>query len=303
MCDLSIIIPSFNTKDITKECLELLVSCIVTSNATSTKPVTVEIIVVDNASTDGSVELLTSLMPSLQTKEITLIAVYNKTNTGYSKGNNIGLQKATGTYILYLNSDVYVDKLNLNDLLTYLNANQKVGALTVRVNLSSGTIDPASHRGFPTVWRSLSYFTGLEKLTKSIPVLSSLFGGYHLTSYDLNTKHEIDAGTGAFLLTRKNIIDTLGGFDEQFFMYGEDLDLCYRIKELGYTIEYYPKYAVLHLKYKSGMSSIDDSVRIRTRTHFHDAMKLFYKKHYEKQYPGIVNTFIYYVIDLKNSIS
>ncbi len=303
MCDLSIIIPSFNTKDITKECLERLVSCITTSNTSTTKPIAVEIIVVDNASSDGSVDMLTSLMPALQTKEITPIVIYNKTNTGYSKGNNIGLQKATGTYVLYLNSDVYVDNLNLNELLNYLDANQKVGALTVRVNLSNGSIDPASHRGFPTVWRSLTYFAGLEKLTRSIPVLSTLFGGYHLTSSDLNTKHEIDAGTGAFLLTRKKIMDTLGGFDEQFFMYGEDLDLCYRIKELGYIIEYNPVYDVLHLKYKSGMSSKDDSVRVKTRTHFHDAMKLFYKKHYEKQYPWIVNTFIYYMIDLKNSLS
>jgi GT2 family glycosyltransferase len=303
MCDLSIIIPSYNTRDITKECLEKLVNCLKTGNKNAPKPIKVEIIVVDNASGDGSIEMLREMATSLQSNNVSFQVVYNETNTGYSKGNNIGLQRATGAYILYLNSDVYVDQVNFNKLLEYMDSNPKVGALTVRVNLANGDIDPASHRGFPTVWRSLTYFVGLENATRSIPVLSGLFGGYHLTSYNLATKHQIDAGTGAFLLTRKSLMDTLKGFDESFFMYGEDLDLCYRIKEASYVIEYDPEFTVLHLKYKSGMSSQNEETRKRTRTHFHDAMKLFYRKHYEKIYPVFVNRFIYYMIDLKNSLS
>jgi GT2 family glycosyltransferase len=199
-----------------------------------------------------------------------------------------------------------------------MDSNPKVGALTVRVNLANGDIDPASHRGFPTVWRSLTYFVGLENATRSIPVLSGLFGGYHLTSYNLATKHQIDAGTGAFLLTRKSLMDTLKGFDESFFMYGEDIDLTLREQNENMIIKVMHRIAphlaneqirislkeFPGLKYrKEIMSSQNEETRKRTRTHFHDAMKLFYRKHYEKIYPVFVNRFIYYMIDLKNSLS
>ena len=100
-----------------------------------------------------------------------------------------------------------------------------IGVMTVKVVLPDGSLDPASHRGFPTIWRSFSYYSGLEKVFGKLPFLNRAFGGYHLTYENLKKRHEIDSPTGAFYLTRKETFDKVNGFDESFFMYGEDLDL------------------------------------------------------------------------------
>ena len=229
--------------------------------------------------------------------------IKNKTNFGYPKGNNQGLKYANGEYILFLNSDVLIKRVNFKQLLRYLDSRPDVGVLTVNVTLPDGKIDPASHRGFPTIWNSLCYFIKLEKIFKNIPVLNRIFGGYHLVNYDLQTIHEIDSPTGAFYLTRKSILDKIGGFDEAFFMYGEDLDLSYRIKELGLKILYYPLYKVFHLKYASGLNHGNDKTRSQIKNHFYNAMRVFYKKHYHHKYPSILNKTIYAFIDFKEKIS
>lgn len=299
--DISVIILSYNTKEITARCLtELKELC------TQSSPLTFQVIVVDNGSTDGSVEMLrTFSMP-----ECTFEVVYNKENVGFSRGNNIGLQRARGKYVLYLNSDVMVSKtskkIHFADLINYMDSHLDVGALTVRVELPSGQIDPASHRGFPTPWRSLAYLLKLEKLAFSVPALhpylKGIFGGYHLLGADLNMVHQIDAGTAAFLMCRKESIDRLNGFDEQFFMYGEDLDLCFRMQELGQKVIWYPQYTVTHLKYQSGLQSSDAKTKSRIRWHFYDAMEKFYLKHYNKRYCVCINTLILSVIKLKKRL-
>lgn len=282
MTDFSIIIPSYNTKDITLQTIQ--------SVKKHLDNVSAEIIVVDNASTDGSREMLA---------EQNVTAILLDENVGFSKANNIALKQAQGTYILYLNSDMIIDDVDFNALKHYLDTHPKIGALTVTVNLTPTSIDPASHRGFPTVWRSFCYYAGLEKTLGKLPLLSYLFGGYHLTHLSLDSVHEIDSPTGAFFLTRKSLMEELGGFDEQFFMYGEDLDLAYRIKEKGYTIIYYPKYHVTHLKYQSGMQTKNTQVKKKISHHFYDAMKIFYRKHYENKYPAFINTLVFKVIDFK----
>lgn len=283
MKDLSIIIPSYNTKDITLQTIE--------SVKKHLHNVTAEIIVVDNASTDGSAEVLsdrTDIIPLLLAE-----------NLGFSKANNKALQIAQGNYILFLNSDMIVDNVDFKELISYLEKNQKVGALTVKINLQKGGIDPASHRGFPTVWRSFCYYAGLEKNLGRFSLLSKLFGGYHLLHLPLTSIHEIDSPTGAFFLTRKKLMDELMGFDEIFFMYGEDLDLAFRIKEKGYTIIYYPTYTVTHLKYQSGLKTVHSGTQKKTRSHFYDAMKLFYTKHYSDKYPSFISKIVFAVIDFK----
>jgi GT2 family glycosyltransferase len=289
MVDISIIIPSYNTKQITSDCIQSLLKTFSDASADN-KKVTYEIIVVDNASSDGSPEML-RLLP--------IKILFHKENVGYAKANNKGLSLATGRYVLYLNSDTVMDTIDFSELISYLDTHQKVGGLTVNVKFQNGEIDPASHRGFPTLWRSLCYFSGLEKLTGTIPLLNNMFGGYHLLSKDLKKIHEIDSPTGAFFLVKKEILDKLKGFDEDFFMYGEDLDLSFRIKELGYSIIYYPKYSIFHLKYKSGLGTANDGIRSKIRGHFYEAMKIFYKKHYEKLYPQFVNRLVYSAIDFK----
>lgn len=290
MKDLSVVIVSYNTKDITLTCIAKLVKALSLSKITS------EIIVVDNNSQDGSSEALRELH---NTNVIKLIQ--NKDNPGFGKANNQGLLLCKGRYVLYLNSDVYVPELPFFDYLVQkMDASARIGAMTVRVNLPNGSIDPASHRGFPTVWRSFCYYARLEHITRAIPLLNTLFGGYHLTHLSLDTIHEIDTPTGAFFLARKTILDTLKGFDEDYFMYGEDIDLAFRIKRLGYGIVYDPTYTVIHLKNQSGIKKKNNLViRKKTNTHFYDSMIIFYKKHYEKQYPKWISQLVYAAIQYK----
>ncbi len=293
MPKLSIIILSYNTRDITFASLETLINSLQKTAFSS------EIIIVDNASQDGSVEMLTKFEKQYETNHISITAILNKENVGFPKGNNQGIQIAKGEYILFLNSDVMVQDIEWDTILEYMDAHPKNGALTVRVELPTGEIDKASHRGFPTVWNAFCYYSGLEKFTQYVPGLNMLFGGYHLTHQNLHKIHKIDALSGAFFLTRKSIMEALNGFDETFFMYGEDLDLAYRIKQVGYSIIYYPLSTVLHLKYQSGLKNDKKKTQSKTKGHFFNAMKIFYKKHYESANPFFVNALVYFFINLK----
>lgn len=296
MVDLSIIIVSYNTCELIKQCIDALLSSL-----KSTPALPVEIIIVDNGSTDESVEMLKkyTLPISLHTKNVTFRTIFNSENLGFSKANNMALEQASGTYILFLNSDVLIQDVNFEDLIYYLNKNPEVGVLTVKVTLPDGHVDWASHRGTPTLWRSFAYFTKLEKLFAHIPKVTKIFGGYHLKYLDINTIHEIDSPSGAFYLTRKNILDKTNGFDTRFFMYGEDLDLSHRIKEMGFKIIYYPLFTVLHLKYKSGIKRGIKKTETNTRNYFYEAMKIFYDKHFGAQNSHMKNRLVHFFIDLK----
>lgn len=295
--DISIIIVSFNTKDITLQCVHELDLLFDLSPSVKS-----EVIVVDNASTDGSANELAKI--SMAHAQYSFIG--NATNMGFSKANNVGLAKATGRYVLFLNSDVMVSStarpINFSKLLEHMDSLPNVGALTVRVELPDGKIDPACHRGFPTPWRSLTYFLKAEALMEKLHIthrgLLTIFGSYHLLGEDMGTQHVIDSGTGAFLLSPRRLVDELKGFDEQFFMYGEDLDLCYRMKEKGYQVVWYPSYTVTHLKYQSGLQSRDTSTKQKIRWHFYDAMERFYRKHYEKKSCPCINIMILTIIRL-----
>ncbi|MCL4363956.1 glycosyltransferase family 2 protein [Patescibacteria group bacterium] len=290
MVSLSIIIVSYNTKDTSRQCLTHL------KKNLDKYPLSYEVVVVDNASTDGSVRMLQEM--AAEWKNLT--TVFSKKNLGFGKGNNLGLTKASGSYILFLNSDAIVDKIDFNDLINLFEIDKSLGALTVKVVLSNGEIDPASHRGFPSLWRSFSYFLGFEKIFYGTPVLNRLFGGYHLSHLNLKEVHEIEVPTGAFFLTRKNIVDKIGGFDKDYFAYGEDIEMSWQIKKLGYRIIYYPLWQVLHLKSVSGLKKKDRSVRNKTSFYFYDSMKIFYRKHYAKKYPGFINQMVELAIDFKS---
>lgn len=289
---LSIIVVSFNTKEITKDCLLNLKSNF------DKYQIDYEVIVVDNNSADGSIDELNKL-----DKEWKNLKVFqNRRNVGFGKASNSGFKKSQGKYILYLNSDAIVTDVDFNDLINLLETQKNIGGLTVDVVLSNGEIDPASHRGFPTLWRSLCYFSGLEKAFYYIPFLNKIFGGYHLVGRNLNTIHEIDVPTGAFFLTSREIICKIGGFDEEYFAYGEDIEMAFQIKKLGYKIIYYPLWKVVHLKSISGLKKDNSKIREKTNHYFYDSMKIFYKKHYEKNYNWIINKLVYLFIDIKSSI-
>lgn len=291
MISLSIIIVSFNTKETTKKCLLSL-----KKNFTK-YPLEHEIIVVDNDSHDGTVKFLLDLEKQWNKLHIFL----SKKNVGYGEGNNFGLEKSKGKYVLYLNSDAIVSDIDFRDLIKLMEMQEDIGALTVKVILPAGEIDPASHRGFPTLWRSFTYFSGLEKTFYNIPILNKLFGGYHLVNLNLNNIHEIDVLTGAFLFTKREILDKFGGFDKDYFAYGEDIEMAFQIKKLGYKIIYYPLWKVLHLKSVSGLKKKDSNIRKKINYHFYDSMKIFYSKHYAKNHNWLINKLVYWAIDIKKN--
>ena len=293
MISLSIIIVSFNTKEITKKSLSSLRKDLIKY------PLEYEVIVVDNDSHDGSVEFLLDLEKNWNELHVIL----SKKNLGFGLGNNLGLEKSSGKHILFLNSDAIISDIDFRDLVKIMDMQKDIGALTVKVVLPTGEIDPASHRGFPTIWRSFTYFFGLEKAFANIPILNKLFGGYHLIDLNLNNIHEIDVPTGAFLFTKKEILNKFGGFDKDYFAYGEDIEMAFQIKKLGYKIIYYPFWKVLHLKSVSGLKKNDLNIRKKTSYHFYDSMKIFYDKHYAKDHNWLTNKFVHLAIDIKKSFN
>lgn len=294
--DLSVIILSYNTKDLTKQCLDALVQSLKKTSLHS------EIIVVDNASKDESVQMLKEYEKNNEDKNIHIELILNSTNNGYPKGNNQAIKVAKGDYILLLNSDAIIENVDFENVLNYMKKNQDIGVLTVKLNLLSGRIDPASHRGFPTPWNAFCYYSKLEKVFGKIPLIGRLVAGYHLSYKNLNSIHEIDSPTGAFFLSPRKVLEEVDGFDDDnFFMYGEDLDLAYRIKEKGYKVIYYPLYTAVHMKHHSGLKGQDPEVRKRTRKNFFESMKIFYNKHYKAKYPALVTKMVFKFIDFKQN--
>lgn len=276
---LSIIIVNYNAGDFLDKCLSSIYE-----NSLSKKKY--EIIVVDNCSTDKSSEKL-----SKKYNQVKWIGL--KKNVGFAKANNIGIRKSSETeYIFFLNPDTILEIKALEKLLYFMNNNPDVGIVSPYIKRSSGKIDDACHRGFPTPWNALTHFSGLGKLFPG----SLLLNGYHLGYQDLNKVHEIDAGAGAALLVRRKTGEEINWWDEDYFWYGEDLDFCYRAKRAGWKIMFYPNTKVLHYKGVSGgikketrkISTADEETRKLAQKARFEAMELFYKKHYIKKYPKVV---------------
>ncbi|OIN89662.1 glycosyl transferase family 2 [Candidatus Beckwithbacteria bacterium CG22_combo_CG10-13_8_21_14_all_01_47_9] len=277
--DLSIIIVNYKTKDLTLQTLESVFKA-------RRMPGKQEVILVDNASADGIAQIVRSKFPSVKIIEA-------PGNLGFAGGNNLGLRQAKGHYQLLLNSDTLVEPETLVKMVSYMDQNPRVGLSTCRVELKNGRIDPASHRGFPTPWASLTYYCGLEKLFPR----SQVFGQYHQGWQDLNTTHEIDTPVGAFFMLRREALRQVGLLDEKFFMYGEDIDLAFRIKAAGWKIIYTPITKITHLKGASGINKPDREIRLKTIRAFFAAMKLFYNKHYRRQYFLPVKWLVFLGID------
>jgi hypothetical protein len=287
------VIVSYNTKDVLKECLESIYKTI--------KNLSFEVIVVDNASKDQTREEISKLeFPNFK-------FIQNKENLGFSKANNIGVRKTSGRYVLFLNPDVVVHSETLEGMVYFMDKEREAGAATCKVILTNGKIDDASHRGFPTPWNSFTHFSGLAKLFGKI----EHFGGYNLKHLDLSQTHEIDALAGAFMIVRREAGEEVGWWDEDYFFYGEDLDFCYMLQQKGWKIYYVPEFSVLHYKGVSGglkkvskdITTADTETKKRSTKARFDAMRIFYKKHYEQKYPWFITHLVYTGISLKQFMS
>jgi GT2 family glycosyltransferase len=273
--DLSIILVNYNGKEVLKYAIQSVINTI--------QEIGYEIIVVDNASDDGSVDMLKNEYPSV-------VIVENNYNLGFSKANNMGIERSCGKYILLLNSDTEVIDDCIAKCIDYMDKDSGVGALGSRVILTDGSLDHACKRGFPTPGNALCYILKLYKLFKN----NKTFGRYMLNYLPDDEINEVDSLTGAFMLLRREVIEEVGLLDEDFFMYGEDIDWCYRIKEAGWKIIYFPKAVTIH--YKGGSSGRH---RYKIIYEFHRAMWLFYKKHYIKRYILLITLLVFSAIGAK----
>ncbi len=290
MTDLSIIIVSYNTRQLLADCLE-------TVFAAAAPPGGLDVWVVDNASRDGSADMVAEVYPQVH-------LIRNQDNVGFATANNQAGKLARARGILFLNSDTRISPDALVKPLDYLDQHRQVGGLTVRLVLPNGQLDPDNHRGFPTPWASLCHFTGLNRLFPHSPRFNQYFQSYQ----DFSQTHRIDVTAGSYLLMPISLYRQLGGWDEQYFFYGEDIDLCYRINEAGYEIVYFPEVEVIHYKGASSGFKKESAglvprppreTRVKVAKESARAMKIFYGKFYRQKYNPVVTSLVLLAIQLQ----
>lgn len=260
---LSIIIVNYNVKHFLEQCLH--------SVQQASKNINVETFVVDNNSVDGSAQLIREKFPNIHFIE-------NKENVGFSRANNQAIRISKGKYTLLLNPDTVVEEDTFEKVIAFMDSHPKAGGLGVKMIDGKGTFLPESKRGLPTPWVAFYKMFGLSKLFPK----SKTFGKYHLSYLSNDEIHEIDVLAGAFMLMRKSVLDKVGLLDETFFMYGEDIDLSYRIQLGGYKNYYFPDTTIIHYKGESTKKGSLNYVKV-----FYNAMVIFVKKHFPGGKAGI----------------
>ncbi len=262
--DISIIIVSYNTERLLKECIESIIK--------NTKGIKYEIIVVDNNSNDGSVSVA---------KKLKVKVIKNRQNMGFTKGNNQGIEVAKGEYILLLNSDTLISDNTLGEVVNYMKVHPEVGIATCALKNSDGSLQGTGGY-FPTLLRVFSWMT-----IAGVPFVDLIIKPFHPMHEKsflrgdgfYKKERDLDWVTGAFLLGRKKVFGESGGLDEDYFMYGEDVDFCFKAKEKGWKVKYLPKFSIIHY---GGASSTREFPLLSE----YKGIKIFYKKHYpEWQYP------------------
>ncbi len=269
---LSIIIVNYNVKHFLEQCLVSVFNAAQTINS--------EVIVVDNNSVDGSLQML-------EEKFSKIILIANKDNKGFSKANNQGIKIAKGEYVLLLNPDTIVEEDTFVKCIDFMDKHQDAGGLGVKMLDGKGRFLPESKRGLPTPAAAFYKMFGLSKLFPH----SKKFAAYHQGHLDENEVNVVEILSGAFMFMRREALNKVGLLDEDFFMYGEDIDLSYRIIKGGYKNYYFPETRIIHYKGESTKKNSVNYVYV-----FYNAMVIFAKKHYSsenaKLFSLLINTAI-----------
>ncbi|MEK7521786.1 MAG: glycosyltransferase family 2 protein [Patescibacteria group bacterium] len=284
--DLSIIILNYNAK-------EYLKSCVQSIKDSNFEKITKEIILVDNNSPDSPKEIFEHLKKTSKN----LNYVYNEENLGFSAGNNRGVEKSSGKYVLFLNPDTKVSEVAIKTCFKFMEENKDVGVCGPALVYPNGELTTASHRGFPTPWNAITHFTGLRRLSPKSKLLAGYTMGWLL---DNKNPHEVDALSGAAFFVRREAGEEVGWWDEDYFLYGEDIDFCFKLNEKGWKVFFLPSAKILHYhgvssgikKQSQNLTSADIQTKKRAIKASTDAMRIFYKKHYPNVYPSWLTNFV-----------
>lgn len=276
---LSVIIVNYNVQHFLEQCLHSVMN--------AGRKVATEVFVVDNNSVDGSVGMVKEKFPSVRLIE-------NKKNTGFSYANNQAIKISSGEYVLLLNPDTVVEEDTFEKIISFMDAHPDAGGLGVKMLDGKGKFLPESKRGLPTPTVAFYKIFGLAALFPK----SKLFGKYHLGYLDKDQVHEVDILSGAFMLMRKTVLDKVGLLDETFFMYGEDIDLSYRIILGGFKNYYFPETRIIHYKGESTKKSSVNYVFV-----FYKAMVIFAQKHFSQHNAKLFSFLINLAIYLRASIA
>ena len=262
LLELSVIIVNYNVKYFLEQCLySVQKAC---SNLEA------EIFVADNNSTDRSKEYLEKKFPQVN-------FIWNSFNSGFANANNAVLPETKGKYILFLNPDTIVSEDCFEKCIQHFHSQPDCGALGVKMIDGSGRYLRESKRSFPTASASLFKLCGLSSIFPSSKLFSKYYAGY----LPENSVNKVEVLAGAFIMASRNALEKVKGFDSNFFMYGEDIDLCFRIKQEGFGIYYFPETTIIHFKGESTQKK-----RMQYNEHFYGAMKLYVKKHFSENKSG-----------------
>jgi len=259
--EISIIIVNYNVREFLRQSLLSIRKALAPMGVVN---LAAEIFVVDNGSNDGSADMVRREFP-----EVKLIA--NRDNLGFARANNQALRQATGRLLVLLNPDTVVQEDTFTAIRAFFDQHPETGMVGCKVLNPNGTLQLACRRSFPTPWVAFTRLSGLSRLFPS----SRWFGRYNLTYLPENETAEVEAISGSFMAVRREALDQVGLLDEDFFLYGEDLDWCFRMRAAGWKIHYFPGTQIIHFKGESAKQSDLDNLRL-----FYQAMGLFVRKHF-----------------------
>jgi GT2 family glycosyltransferase len=286
--DLSIITVSYNDREVLKVTLDSVFN--------SQTQYSYEMILVNNASPDGSIDMVKEEFLTKPDYAAKLQIIEAGGNLGFGKGNNLGMKVAKGDYILLLNSDTKLDPDNLEVMINFMKSRPDIGIATCKLVRANGEIDPASRRSEPNLMRSFYRLFGLQAL------FPKWFGAYNVLNSDPSKDGPLEACSGAYMIMSRAAYEATGGFDERFYHYGEDLDLCRQVREAGLKIWWHPATACIHYRGQASKKTPQKMLRA-----FYNANWIYYKKWYSKKYWHLMdlpvysaNKFLYFLNSLQN---